>query len=122
MKIMVERAVALQQAKALGRGVAEGRDRHMRRIVERPPQPPARAGPDGEAVGIVDSRAPVDRRRLGGFREPVHGGERRDAETNNVSAQEKALVDVHDHAFAKPCASRHGEFDRADDSGPSSRA
>ena len=75
-----EGAVALHQAEAARSRVREGRGGGARRVVERAPDALAAARPQGEAVGIVDLRPPVDRAGLRLLRVPVHGGEPRDAE------------------------------------------
>src|SRR3546814_12423675 len=76
----MEVAVALRQAEAARVVVDEARDGDLRRVVERAPDAFAAAGPDGEAVGIVHLRAPVHHGGLRGLGEPVHRGQRREAE------------------------------------------
>ena len=97
--VMVEVAVALQQAEAARVVVGEARRHGPRRIVERPPDALARAGPHGEAVGIVHLGPPVDGGGLRRLGIPVHRGQRRDAEALDVLAQEQRGLDVHDHAL-----------------------
>ena len=60
VEIVVEHAVALQQAEAARIVVGEGRDHDARRIVERTPEPLAGAGPHRQPVGIVHFGTPVD--------------------------------------------------------------
>ena len=47
----------------------------------------------------MDLGAPVGGGALGGFTEPEHRGQRRNAQPADVLAQEKRAVDVHDHAL-----------------------
>src|SRR3712207_5130999 len=92
---MIEGAVTLQQAEALGAVVREGRGDDSGRVVERAPDPLTGTGPEGETVGIVDLGTPVDGRRLRLLGIPVHRGEWRDSKAAHVLAQEQGLLDVH---------------------------
>src|SRR5215207_3902111 len=97
---MIEEPVALHQAEAARTGVGKGRGGRAGRVVERAPDALAGAGPQRQAVGIVDLRPPIDGRLLLGLREPEHGRQRRDAETGEVAPEVEGLVHVHDYRRA----------------------
>ena len=97
--IVIQDAITLQQSKAARRAVLETGHRNMRWIVEGTPDVLPNAIPDGQPVRVVDLRTPVDRRWLGRLGKPVHGRQRRDAETVDILAQIERRLDLHHDAF-----------------------
>src|SRR6185312_8665912 len=61
----------------------------------------------------MDLRAPVAGRGFSGFREPVHGSHRGEAELTDITAQEQACFDLHQYRLVAP----HVEAIRAGDAG-----
>src|SRR5690606_26839083 len=100
IEVVVKDAIPLEQAEAAWVVVGKGGGNGVRGIVQRAPEVFAAAGPDGEAIGVVDFGSPVDGAGLGVFGEPVHGGERREAEALDVFPQMEGHVDVHDDGLA----------------------
>ena len=98
VQIVVEHAVALDQAEALGGLVEVAGVEDPGRVVERAPDPLAGPVPDREPVGIVDLGPPVGDLLAAIFGVPEHRGQRRDAQPLDVLAQEQVVLDVHDHA------------------------
>src|SRR3546814_14615193 len=93
VEVMVGVAVALQQAESAGAVVEEGGGDYPLGVVERPPDALAAAGPQREAVGIVDLRAPVHAVGPVAFGVKVHRGERREAAALDRLAQEEGFFE-----------------------------
>ena len=70
--VVIEIAVALQEAEATRTEVLEGGIDTARGVVERPPDALTHSGPQRQAIGIVDFRAPVDRLGFARLGEPIH--------------------------------------------------
>ena len=98
VEVVVELPVALHQPEAARVFVLEAGDRHPLGVVQRPPDPLPRAGPDVEAVGIVHLGPPVGHGLLARLGEPVHRGQRRQAQAGHGLAQMQVRLDVHHHA------------------------
>ncbi len=96
---MIEHAIALQQAEAARIGVGEAARNRLGRVAQRAPQPLALAGQQGEAVAVMDLRAPVGRLLPIAFAIPVHRGERCDADPLDAAAKLNRHADVLDDAL-----------------------
>jgi hypothetical protein len=97
---MVEVAVALQQAEAARVAVHEHVEAQVARVQQRPPDPFAAAGPQRQAVGVVDFRAPVPGHAAVVLAHLVHAGARGDAEPLDRLARVQRAVDVHQQHVA----------------------
>ncbi len=93
-------AVALHQAEAPGAVVLEAVDLHLGWIDQWPPQPLALAGPQRQAVAVMDFRAPVGGFLPFVFAVPVHAGQRRDAQPRRGRAEEQFAMHLHGHRAA----------------------
>ncbi len=108
--IMIEIAIALKEAETLGIVVRKAVGDGMRRIVERPPYPFARAGQKGQPVAVVDFGAPVGRLVAIALAIPEHRGERGKAKPFDILAQRERQAHVLRHALRSapidetPCA------------------
>src|SRR5919108_275382 len=98
VEIMNKVTIALEQAKPADIAIDERVRGHAPRIVERPPNALTAAGPNGQAVGIVDLRPPIGGQLAVVLAVPEHAGEWRHAEALDVLARHQLALDLHDDA------------------------
>src|SRR6185437_2414497 len=97
--IVVEVAIALNEAEALRIGIVEGIGLHLRWIVERPPYALALARPKRQAVAVVDFGPPILATARIVLAVPEHAGERRDPQSLDRISREKIHVHGHNGAL-----------------------
>src|SRR6185437_11371994 len=97
--IVVEVAIALNEAEALRIGIDEGIGLHLRWIVERPPYALALARPKRQAVAVVDFGPPILATARIVLAVPEHAGERRDPQSLDRISREKIHVHGHNGAL-----------------------
>src|ERR1700757_1935555 len=92
---MVKVPVSLQQSKSAGVSITKRGYFDVLRIVQRSPEMFTGTGPNRQAVGIMDFRAPIDSGRLLGFGKPIHRSGGRTPEPLHVFSQEKRGLHLH---------------------------
>jgi hypothetical protein len=95
---VIERLVALDQAKGAHRIGAKGVGAWFGRVFQRAPDALAIGHPDRQAIGIVHFRPPVAVVDAGRLIKAEHAGHRRQAQPRHILAQEQRGLDLLHHA------------------------